>query len=363
VRGGAPHLRRRRVVTAGCLLVLAVAVSVAVTVAAGGSAARRSSDPAVHVVGNSLVDANGRPLRLLGVSLSGPEYACIQGLGIFAGPTDARSIAAMKAWRINVVRVPLNEQCWLGTGASPAAYSGAQYRAAIRAYVSRLGAAGLYAILDLHWSAPGRSAAARGQQAMADLAHAPAFWTSVAREFKHDGAVLFDLYNEPRSISWACWRDGCKLPEGWRAAGMQTLLLAVRRAGADQPVIAAGADSGNDLSAWLRYRPRDPAHQLVAGLHAYDTQPCATVSCWNEEVRPVARAVPVIATEMGQGGCAHSYIDRFMSWADSEGISYVAWAWDPFGCAAPALIQSWDGQPTAYGKGFRGHLRRTRRAG
>lgn len=313
------------------------------------------SQMAVHVAGNRLVDANRRPLRLLGVSISGPEYACIQGLGIFAGPTDERAIAAMKAWRINVVRIPLNEQCWLGINGVLPRYGGTRYRAAIRAYVTRLHAAHIYAVLDLHWSTAGNGEAS-GQHAMADLVHAPTFWASVAHAFKDDPAVLFDLYNEPGSIGWNCWRNGCELPQGWRAAGMQTLLDAVRKAGAHQPVIVTGPGFGTELSSWRLYRPHDPANQLVAGLHVYDSLPCATVTCWEDQFEPVARTFPLIATELGQRGCSHSFVDHFMSWADSAGVSYLGWAWNPFGCAAPSLISSWGGQPTLYGEGLRAHL-------
>ena len=66
------------------------------------------------VRGNHLVNGAGKTVRLLGVDRSGLEYACVQGWGFSDGPTDAASIAAMKAWRINAVRVPLNEDCWLG---------------------------------------------------------------------------------------------------------------------------------------------------------------------------------------------------------------------------------------------------------
>jgi endoglucanase len=138
---------------------------------------------------------------------------------------------------------------------------------------------------------------------------------------------------------------------------------AVRAAGARQPVIATGPGAGSDLSQWLRYRPRDPAKQLVAGLHAYDSYPCRTRPCWNQELEPVARTVPVIAAELGQGRCAQGFVDRFMNWADSAGVSYVGWAWNPFGCSAPALIDSWAGHPTAYGQGLRDHLRRVQARG
>jgi endoglucanase len=311
--------------------------------------------PGLHVVDNQLVDREDRPVRLLGVNRSGAEYACVDRHGFFAGPTGRRAVAAMTAWRINAVRVPLNEHCWLGINGAPAGYSRARYRKAIRAYVARLHRAGLYVVLDLHWSAPGDARAGR-QQPMADLDHAPAFWSSVARAFKHDPAVVFDVYNEPHEITWECWRDGCVMPTGWRTAGMQTLVDAVRSSDARQPIIATGLHWGTDLSSWLDYRPDDPADQLAAGLHVYDFGSCASVRCWRRTVDPVASEVPVVVTEIGERECSGTFLDRFMSWADSADVSYLAWSWNPSGCAAPALIQSWDGRPTPSGERLRERL-------
>jgi endoglucanase len=313
----------------------------------------------LHVAGNRLVDSRGQAIRLLGVNRSGGEYSCVappdQHLGIFAGPTGEQAVAAMAAWGINAVRIPLNEHCWLGIQGAPVHYTSARYRAGVKAYVARLHRAGLYVVLDLHWNAPGTQQDTN-QQPMADLDYAPAFWTSVARTFKDDPRVVFDLYNEPHGIDWRCWRDGCTLPEGWRAAGMQALLDAVRSTGARQPVIATGPNWGSDLSRWLRYRPRDPLGQTVAGAHVFDFSYCSQAGCWTRSFAPVARAVPVVVTELGQRACSADFIDRFMSWADSSGVSYIGWSWNPAGCTAPSLIQSWGGQPTPSGARFRSHL-------
>jgi hypothetical protein len=309
----------------------------------------------LHVAGNRLVDGQGRPLRLLGVNRSGGEYACLQGHKPLAGPVGGRAIAAMASWGINAVRVPLNEHCWLGINGVPKGYTKARYRLAIRRYVARLHRAHLYVVLDLHWNAPGK-ATADGQQPMADLDHAPAFWSSVARTFRRDRAVAFDLYNEPHDISWKCWRDGCVLSQGWRTAGMQRLVDAVRSSGAQQPIIATGIRWGSDLSSWLEYQPRDPLGQLAAGLHVFDFSFCPSIRCWRRSVGPVARSVPVVATELGQRECSNTFMDRFMKWADSAGLSYLGWSWNPFGCAAPALIESWNGNPTASGRRLRAHL-------
>jgi uncharacterized protein YbdZ (MbtH family) len=265
------------------------------------------------------------------------------------------AIATMTAWHINAVRVPLNETCWLGINRTPRRYSSAHYRHVVARYVERLHEAGLYVVLDLHWSAPGTSRAL-GQQPMADLDHAPAFWASVATTFKSDPAMVFDVYSEPHDISWECWRDGCTMPAGWRAAGMQTLVDAVRLTGARQPIIATGMNWGTDLSSWLKYRPRDPANQLVAGVHAYDFTFCRSRGCWSRTVEPVARAVPVVASEVGERDCSGDFMGRFLDWADAARISYLGWSWNPAGCAAPSLIRSWDGQPTASGARLRDQL-------
>ena len=135
------------------------------------------------MVGNRLVNGAGQTVRLLGVDRSGTEYACIQGWGIFDGPSDAASVAAIASWHVNAVRVPLNEDCWLGINGVSSSYGGLVYQQAIVNYVNLLNQDGIYAILDLHWSAPGTTPAT-GQEPMPDQAHSPAFWTSVADTFK-----------------------------------------------------------------------------------------------------------------------------------------------------------------------------------
>src|SRR5579884_1092780 len=81
----------------------------------------------LHVSGNRLLGASAQPVALHGVNRSGTEYACIQGWGMFDGPNTAASVRAMASWHINFVRVPLNEDCWLGINGVKPAYAGANY--------------------------------------------------------------------------------------------------------------------------------------------------------------------------------------------------------------------------------------------
>ena len=316
----------------------------------------------LHVQGNQLVNGSGQTIRLLGVDHSGTEFACVQNGGIFDGQTDDNAIAAMAAWHINVVRVPLNEDCWLDiNGASP---GGGTYQQAIADYVNRLNNHGLAVILDLHWNAPGGQKAT-GQQPMPDEDHAPAFWSSVASYFKGNSSVIFDLYNEPypdnnqdTTAGWQCWRDGGSCPSvSYPVAGMQELVNTVRQTGASNVLMLGGLEYSNAFSQWLAYKPSDPDNNLAASWHSYNFNLCNNQGCWDNTIAPVAQQVPVIAGEIGENDCGHSYIDGLMNWLDSHGISYLGWTWNTWDCSSgPALISDYNGTPTAFGVGFRDHL-------
>lgn len=86
----------------------------------------------LYVHGRRLLNRAGQVVRLVGVN-RGAAGACIQGWGIFIGPTDASTVRAMTNWEIYTVRIPLNEDCWLGInqGNDPAQYFGSNYRRAI----------------------------------------------------------------------------------------------------------------------------------------------------------------------------------------------------------------------------------------
>jgi hypothetical protein len=339
---------------------LAVAVLLA-------TAAPAAAKPWIAVRGGKLVDHAGRTVRLLGVNRSGTEYSCQQGYAFFDGPSDARSIKAMKSWRINAVRVPLNETCWLGINGIQPKYGGENYRRTIRAWVERLERQNLYVILDLHWAAQGGEQAT-GIIPMPDADHAPDFWRSVAAEYKDDHAVLFDLYNEPHDIDWDCWQNGCEVHDervgDYRAAGMSELVEAVRSTGARQPLMLGGTEWARNDEGWLEHLPPDPAKAEVASNHTYNFAACYD-SC-RRALAEISHTHPVVTGELGEGDCRDRYINPYMDWADAHGISYLGWAWDAHGgwtCkAGPSLITDYDGTPTAFGRGFRDHLRQLARA-
>jgi hypothetical protein len=344
------------------MIALLLVIFVAVALASTGGTERSTgagSLPWIGVRGNQLVDRAGNPVRLLGVNRPGTEYQCVEGDEFFDGPTDDASIQAIKRWRVNAVRVPLNESCWLGINGVDPSLSGEAYQNAIHEFVDRLERAGLYVILDLHWAAPGKHRAT-GLIPMPDADHAADFWRSLATSFRDDRAVLFDLYNEPHDISWECWRFGCDAEDAWfgwyRAAGMQELVDAVRSTGARQPIMLGGLNWAQDLSGWLTQLPLDPAKALVASNHTYETLTPCYGSC-RATLSRVAKRFPVVTGEIGEDDCNHDYIDDYMRWADRHGISYLGWAWYLNSDCKPSLIENFSGKPTPFGIGLREHLR------
>ena len=305
----------------------------------------------IHAVGNQLQDGNGQTIVLHGANRSGTEYKCVQtSTSIFDGPFDEPSVAAIAAWKLNAVRVPLNESCWLGTGGVAATTSGAAYKSAIVAYVALLHKYGLVPIVELHWVAPGSMLATR-QQPMPDLDNAPAFWMDVAMTFAGDTGVVFEPYNEPYPDSnhdsdagWTCWRDGCTAnlgvatgatPMTYNAAGMQTLVTAIRAAGANNLILLGGLEYSNALSQWLAYEPVDPMGNLGAAWHVYSNNACMSVDCYGMAPATVAAAVPLVATEIGESDCQGTFITPLMQFLDTNASGYLAWSWNAFGPCVP----------------------------
>ncbi|MFG2574957.1 cellulase family glycosylhydrolase [Streptomyces sp. NPDC048481] len=334
--------------------------------------------PALHVSGNRLVDAGGGNRRLLGVNRSGGEFMCVQGRGIWDGPVDDAAVAAIADWQVNTVRIPLNEECWLGLSNIDPAYGGANYVDAVKQLVTRVEAHGMTPVVELHWTYgqyTGNSAGcpdvhATCQKPMPDMRYTPSFWTSVANTFKNDPAVVFDLFNEPypdraaatAAQAWTCWRDGGTCPGiGYQVAGMQDLVDSVRATGARNVILAGGLAYSNDLTQWLAHRPDDPAGNLGAAYHVYNFNSCADAGCWNSTLAPVAARVPLVAGEIGENTCSHGFVDQVMKWFDDHGLSYLGWTWNTWDCSSgPSLIKGYDGTPTAYGTGLRDHLRALR---
>ncbi len=227
------------------------------------------------------MNGSGQNVQLHGVNHSYTEDSCTSsGGGNFSdGHLTQTDIDEMKKWNINVVRVPLNEDCWLESMACLLVAAVSESR--LKNYVNLITSNNMAVILDLHWAAPGSTQSQQGveQVTMADADHAITFWQQVATAYKSTGSqrssinsmVLFDLYNEPNpgndnDTTWTCWLQGgagCFVSNASNAqingtdgnpgtiAGMASMLKAARDTGAQNVVLIGGIYNAHGFGEWL----------------------------------------------------------------------------------------------------------------
>jgi aryl-phospho-beta-D-glucosidase BglC (GH1 family) len=298
----------------------------------------------LHLVGNHIENAAGDTVVLRGVNRSGSEYQCVHGGTVFDGAWGLTSISAIASWKVNAVRIPLNESCWLGPQPGDN-----QYKQSIVLFVGMLEQFHIVPILDLHWVGPGTMFADE-QQPMPDADHAVAFWTDVAARFADDDGVVFELYNEPfpdsnrdSDAAWQCWSDGCqaalwvggqRTAQTFQAVGMKALVAAIRPVAPRHLILLGGVQYSNSLSQWMAYAPADD--NVAAAWHVYNFNGCRSATCWDNAPAAVAANRPVVATELGQNDCAGGFITPLMQWLDDRGLGYLAWSWNAAASCIPA---------------------------
>jgi aryl-phospho-beta-D-glucosidase BglC (GH1 family) len=355
----------------------------------------------IRISGNHFIDGAGKTVQLRGVNVSGLEFVSVQGWDAtnpWGGQVGSGlpNFSAMKSWGINVVRVPLNEASWLGyqcvdaTGATRNPDPGHNYQATVKQTIAGATAAGLYVIIDLHWTAP-KNFCPLAQNPMADADNSINFWNSIAATFKAYPNVMFELFNEPYvywleapGTEWQTTMQGGNITQyvtggnpyqvahTWKVAGMQQMLNTVRATGATNPVLIAGVNWAGDLSQWLANAPKDPLKQIAAVWHAYPaygstfgtaayTLPGGGQASYANAQKILAAGVPVAITETGdrdaKGTASAPFASQLLPWADKAGASYLGWAWDVWQNDENVLIKDKEGTPSdGYGVYFKQHL-------
>jgi hypothetical protein len=354
----------------------------------------------LRVSGNHLVDAGGATIQLRGVNVSGLEFVAAQGWSPgnpWGGATgDATpNWLVMKTWRINVVRIPLNEASWLGSNCKNAKGEvrnpdpGHNYRDTVSNAIDEATNAGLYIIIDLHWTAP-NGFCPLAQNPMADEDNSSNFWRQVATRFKDRANVAFEPFNEPYfswlapgETDWSVMRDGGTFtqyvtgdgarytsPYNWKALGMQAIVNLIRATGAKNVILIGAPSWSQDLSQWVRFKPHDPLDQIAAVWHAYpnsdkvgdpkSAEPKLGISAYNSVQSILDAGYPVVITEFGDhnapGSVGSPFASKLLPWADKAGVSYLGWAWDLWQDHDNVLIKSRAGAPSdGYGAYVKQH--------
>lgn len=363
---------------------------------------------AIKRSGKTLVDGNGKVVQLRGVAAMPIGYVAIQGWD----PADPwgggkPAVSVLQSWKINAVRLPMIAASWLGLtcydfgGAIRYADPGKNYQAAVKAYVDELTAAGMYVILDLHWSAPKLTVTGQttpqylspmGQPPFANTDTDKDFWTSLATAFKGYTNVLFELFNEPFLDSWGLPKNdtatvsaaqlngatGNRFPnassgganyevdQSWTILGFQAMADTVRATGATNLILVSDRSYAQDLSQWLNNIPKDPLNNIAAVWHAYPAfqttfgTPAYALPNFGQQAYTNAEAIlaagyPVIITETGghnvAGTVGEPFVSNVLAWVDKTGASVLGWTFTVAGDNDNILIKDYTGTPSdGYGK-------------
>ena len=280
------------------------------------------------------------------------------------GPSGRDTSRSLEDLGVNSVRLPLNEDCWLGIKGAPMPAS--TYRAAILNFTAELVSGGFVVLLDLHWTSH-TSALADGQDRFLS-ADSLTFWTSVASQalLKSNPQVILEVFNEPGGFeTWAhpqlsvgCFEEGASCA----FAGYSQGIAAIRATGADNLVLVGGRDWCFDLQYALYHLPKDPLDNLALAWHPYEFKAnCTNFGCQSAGTKAISLGYPVILTEWGPKTAPATvtpYVESVYRWASKMGASahLFAWTWAS-GSGRLRLLapgSDWLGShPSAWGDSFR----------
>ncbi len=306
----------------------------------------------LHTRGKKVLNASGKPVWLYGVNIASLEWS-----------TDGEHIEesvnrAINDWKVNLIRLPLAQDQWFGKMMNQTD-GGAAYRALVDKLVDTCAAGHVYIDLDLHWSDAGKwvnEGGKSGQHSMPDK-NSVAFWQDMATRYKNWPNVIFDLYNEPRDVSFAVWRDGGTVTEKpdrkktgqakvtYEAVGLQKLYDTVRATGATNVVTVGGLDWAYDLSGVLQ------GYGIKGSNLIYETHPYQEKKNWDKNFGDTSWKYPVYMGEWGFGvrnTNGLGYAQSLMQYARKHKLHWTAWDMHPV--AGPALIKNWDYEPTVCGQ-------------
>lgn len=321
--------------------------------------------PPLIVLGNGIVDADsGAPVLLRGINRSGLEYSSPDGEGSLskAGITEAEMDVIVSGWDANIVRLPFNQDWAL----SRPGYDPEPYLTALDGAIRMAARRGAYTSLDLQWldAATSRGSTDGGKpNFVAPLPNQDSLvlWQQLARRYREEPAVLYDIFNEPhdrlsddpiplieiaadgsftelrgRKVTMAQWQP-------WASA----LIDAIRAENPAALIFVSGVNWGFDL----RGMPLPGIEGIVCSTHVYRNKG----TDWDRAFGGLALERPVFVGEWGGTDDDLEWGEALADYMDARQLGWTAWSWSDW----PRLVQP-PGvppyQPTAFGALVRSRL-------
>ena len=256
--------------------------------------------PALAVNGTQLVDSQGNPVQLRGIST--------HGLAWYPGYVNADCFAQLKEeWGIDVIRLAMYTAEYGGycTGGDKDGL-----KSLIRDGVQYATDCGLYVIIDWHILSDGNP--------NTYIKESKAFFEEMSRDYADHTNVIYEICNEPNGGT--SWSDVKSYAEQ---------IIDVIRKNDEDGIILVGTPNWSQYVDQAAADPIKDRENVMYTLHFY----AAThkESLRDTMVNAINAGLPIFVSEYGicdasgNGAIDQQQADKWVSLMDQYGISYVAW--------------------------------------
>ncbi|HEU4325982.1 MAG TPA: cellulase family glycosylhydrolase [Roseiflexaceae bacterium] len=251
----------------------------------------------LRVSGSKLVNKNGTPIQLKGMSSHG-----LQWYGQFMNQSSVSYLASN--WKATVVRAAM----YIDEGGYLTNRTAMKQK--VKDIVQYAETAGIYVIIDWHILNPG--------DPNIHLAEAKAFWQEMATLYKGKQHVLYEIANEPNGVTW-----------GSSIKPYAEQVISVIRAVDPNTVIIVGTGEWSQKVDDAAASPLAYSNIMYA-LHFYS----GTHTQWlrDRADAAMARGIAIFVTEWGtsdasgNGGPYLSEAQAWVDWMKSRQISWANWS-------------------------------------
>ncbi len=302
-----------------------------------------------------------QPVRLRGINRSGLEYSPLDFPGSLArAGICAAEFDEIASWGASLIRLPFNQSWAL---ANPV-YDAEPYLASLDQAIAWAAERGMYTLLDLQWldAITPRGHLSGGRKnfvpPLPDFASLR-LWTLLARRYRDEPAVLYDVFNEPHDplpddteelhglrpdgLSFILRHRSVRLSE-WRPWAVR-LVAAVRSENPNALIFVSGLNWGYDLQGF----PAPELQDVVYSSHVYRNK----TKSWDKAFGNLSRTCPVFVAEWGGRADDLAWGTKLLQYLDEREIGWAAWSWSD----EPRLIRPESAYgPTEFGKLVRDSL-------
>ena len=274
-----------------------------------------STSGALHVEGSQLVDSNGQPIQLRGISTHGlawfPQYV-----------NEAAFSQFRREWNVNVMRLAMYTAEYGGYCSGGDKESLKQL---IRNGVAYATAQDMYVIVDWHILSDNNPNTYKAQ--------AKEFFAQMSKEFAGHNNVIYEICNEPNgATSWA------------EIKSYAEELISVIRKNDKDAVIIVGTPNWSQYVDQAAANPITTSKNIMYALHFYAATHKNDLR--SKMISAIQSGLPIFVSEYGicdasgNGAIDEMEANQWVNVMNQYGVSYVAWSLSNKGETASIISSS-----------------------